>query len=238
MLSSSAMMKAPAPITGRHDLAARRRAGLDAGGKIPAVAGADHGRDGDGADRHDVGDRRAGDGAEQRRGDDRDFCRSAERPAGDQGGGAHEDVAGADRHQQRAEDDIDGDDPRADVRHHAEQALRRGVERHHRRVGGDARRLPVAADDVAAEQVERQRDDGHGGQRQADRAPCRLERGKDHERAHAHVEERQVVHDVHEAVGVQRHVQAAVDRDQRQQDVPHRCRAGAAPQRRLPIPGR
>ena len=53
---------------------------------------------------------------------------------------------------------------------------------------------------------------------------------ENHERTHAHVEQRQVTHDIHEAVGVQRHVQATVDRDDCQKDVADCGRAGAVPE--------
>jgi hypothetical protein len=49
--SVSAMMKATAPITGRHDLPAHRGGGLDAGGKGAAVAELDHQGNGELADR-------------------------------------------------------------------------------------------------------------------------------------------------------------------------------------------
>ena len=101
---------------------------FDRGGEVLLVAEPDHRRDGQRADRHGVGDRRARDHAEQRRAEDRDLRRPAGVAAGDPGGAVEEELAEADAGREDAEQHEVEDVGRDDAERDAVDALARQIE--------------------------------------------------------------------------------------------------------------
>ena len=112
----------------RHDLAAHAGGRLDCSGEGPAVAEADHQRDGELAGGEDVGDRRAVDGAHQSRGDHRDLRRSALLVADETEGDVVEQPDHAGALEKRAKQDEQEDVGGRDERRHAINALGAEIE--------------------------------------------------------------------------------------------------------------
>ena len=184
----------------RGDLTAGGRRRFHRPGKMRPVADALHHRNGQGAGRHGVGDRRAGNHAEAGGRHHSDLGRSAGKAAGDPGGNVDEQLAEADPLGQFAEqheqEDVFG--------HHADRDAVDPLVSHVEVVdqpGPGSARMRQHAGKLAAEQGIGHEQHRDGRQGPADRPPCRLQDQDQQQAAHDDVERRRVADPAGHLVG-------------------------------------